>query len=70
VAHSRVTTVYMTCYFIGGAVGSAASASVYAHFGWPGVCVLGAALAAAPLPLWAAERDRPTTRTTPVEDTE
>ncbi|MCW2872262.1 MAG: ynfM3 [Streptomyces oryziradicis] len=70
VAHSRVTTVYMTSYFIGGAVGSAASASVYAHFGWPGVCVLGAALAAAPLPLWAAERDRPTTRTTPVEDTE
>ena len=48
-AHSRVTTAYMTCYFAGGATGSALSAALWARAGWSGVCLLGAALAAAPL---------------------
>ncbi|QMU71481.1 MFS transporter [Streptacidiphilus sp. P02-A3a] len=47
--HSRVTTAYMTCYFVGGATGSVLSADLYARTGWSGVCLLGAALAAAPL---------------------
>ncbi|MEZ0089189.1 MFS transporter [Streptacidiphilus sp. EB129] len=47
--HSRLTTAYMTCYFLGGAVGSALSAAVYSRAGWTGVCLLGTALAAAPL---------------------
>ena len=48
-AHSRVTTAYMTCYFAGGATGSVLSADLYGHAGWSGVCLLGAALAGAPL---------------------
>jgi predicted MFS family arabinose efflux permease len=59
--HSRVTTVYMTCYFVGGATGSALSAAVWARAGWSGVCLLGAAFAAVPLlpQAVAALRPRP-----------
>ncbi len=49
-ARSRVNTVFMVCYFIGGTVGSTVGAFVWPHFGWLGVCVAGllfAALAAA-----------------------
>ena len=56
--HSRVTTVYMTCYFAGGATGSALSAAVWTHAGWSGVCAVGAALAALPLLPQAAARLR------------
>ena len=65
-AHSRVTTAYMTCYFAGGATGSALSAALYTRAGWTGVCLLGAALAAAPL-LAALARPRlsPTTDLSP-----
>ncbi|MEY9940568.1 MFS transporter [Streptacidiphilus sp. MAP5-3] len=63
--HSRVTTAYMTCYFVGGAGGSALSAAVWAAAGWSGVCLLGAAFAALPLipQVVAALRPRPTTVT-------
>ena len=44
-ARSRVTAVYMTCYFIGGAAGSALSTSVWATAGWTGVSALGATFA-------------------------
>ena len=40
-ARSRVTTIYLTCYFIGGAVGSSAASAAYARAGWTGVCVAG-----------------------------
>jgi predicted MFS family arabinose efflux permease len=43
-ARSRINAVYMTSYFVGGALGSAAGAFVYDRRGWGGVCVLGAAL--------------------------
>ena len=33
-ARSRLTTIYMTTYFIGGAAGSAAGSQAYAHGGW------------------------------------
>lgn len=45
-ARSRLTAGYMTSYFIGGASGSLVSSWLYAHFGWPGVVIAGAALAA------------------------
>jgi predicted MFS family arabinose efflux permease len=45
-ARSRVTSIYMVCYFIGGAAGSVSSTTVYQHFGWTGACALGAAFAA------------------------
>jgi predicted MFS family arabinose efflux permease len=55
-ARSRLTTVYMTSYFVGGAVGSATSAIVFGSFGWPGVCLLGAAYAIIAVALWLTER--------------
>ena len=46
-ARSRLNTVYMTAYFIGGSVGSIAGGLAWTHFAWPGVCVVGLAFAAA-----------------------
>jgi predicted MFS family arabinose efflux permease len=40
-ARSRVNTVYMVCFFIGGAAGSAAGALAWQAFGWIGACVAG-----------------------------
>ncbi|MDE1183870.1 MFS transporter [Paraburkholderia sp.] len=45
-ARSRVNTVYMVAYFIGGAAGSAVGAAVWPAFGWVGVSVAGFAFAA------------------------
>jgi hypothetical protein len=42
----------MTSFFFGGASGSAASAALYSHAGWNGVCTLGAALGGAATALW------------------
>lgn len=53
-ARSRVTSVYMVCYFIGGAAGSALSTSIYQRWGWSGVSALGASFATAALVLAAA----------------
>jgi predicted MFS family arabinose efflux permease len=55
-ARSRLTTAYMTTYFVGGALGSAGSALAFAGAGWPGVCLLGAVLGVLALALWLAER--------------
>jgi predicted MFS family arabinose efflux permease len=43
-ARNRVNSAYMTCYFIGGTLGSLASALVYSSFGWTGVGALGTSL--------------------------
>jgi predicted MFS family arabinose efflux permease len=40
-ARSRVNTVYMVAYFIGGAAGSAVGAIVWPTFGWIGVSIAG-----------------------------
>ncbi|MEG1678622.1 MAG: MFS transporter [Stenotrophomonas sp.] len=45
-ARSRITSAYMTCYFIGGASGSVLSTVAWARYGWTGVCVLGGAVSA------------------------
>jgi len=45
-ARSRVNTVYMVAYFIGGAVGSGVGAAVWPAFGWVGVSVAGVGFAA------------------------
>jgi predicted MFS family arabinose efflux permease len=39
-ARSRLNTVYMTIYFIGGAVGSSLSTVAWGHWRWNGVCGL------------------------------
>jgi predicted MFS family arabinose efflux permease len=51
-ARSRVTAVYMTGYFVGGAAGSALGSLVWATHGWAGVCWTGAALSLAVLVVW------------------
>ena len=46
-ARSRLTTAYMTTYFIGGAMGSQTGAMMYERYGWNGVCWTGAGFVAA-----------------------
>jgi predicted MFS family arabinose efflux permease len=43
---SRLNTIYMTMYFVGGALGSALSGLAWYHFGWNGVCLLALAMIA------------------------
>lgn len=56
---SRLNTAYVATLFIGGAVGSAVSGITYAHAGWLGVAVFGAALPAAALAYWLTDRRAP-----------
>lgn len=53
-ARSRITTVYITTMFAGGAVGSAAGAQAYAHWGWTGATVVAALFPALGLLCWLA----------------
>jgi predicted MFS family arabinose efflux permease len=45
-ARSRLNGAYMVCYFLGGTLGSLTAGLVNAHWGWGGVCVLGAGFGA------------------------
>jgi predicted MFS family arabinose efflux permease len=45
-ARSRVNTIYMIVFFLGGAAGSAMSTAAWAHWQWSGVCALGLILLA------------------------
>ena len=45
-ARSRLNTVYMVSRFIGGAIGSAAGAFSYTHYGWTGACGVATAVLA------------------------
>lgn len=49
---SRLTAGYMIFYSIGSAVGSITSTHTYAHYGWNGVCLLGATVSAFALLFW------------------
>jgi predicted MFS family arabinose efflux permease len=55
-ARSRVNAAYMTCYFIGGTLGSVGSALCFQDFGWDGVCGLGTAVGGLLFVLTLAER--------------
>ncbi len=57
-ARARLTSAYMTAYFFGGAVGSAASSYLFGAWGWPGVCAFGAAVGVVTLAVWLAARVR------------
>ncbi len=48
-ARSRLTTAYMTAYFMGGAAGSQVGAMMYERFGWNGLCWTGAGFVAVAL---------------------
>ncbi|GAA2309690.1 MFS transporter [Actinomadura luteofluorescens] len=54
-ARSRVASVYMTFYTLGGVAGSAAGAAAYRSGGWAAVSATGAAFMAAGLAVWAGE---------------
>ena len=53
-ARSRITTAYMSAYFLGGIVCSAFTGALYAADGWGAVCALGAAGSLLALLAWAA----------------
>lgn len=55
-ARSRLTAGYMMFYSIGGAGGSITSTQMYAHFGWGGVCFLGASISTIALIFWATTK--------------
>jgi predicted MFS family arabinose efflux permease len=55
-ARSRLTTVYITTMFAGGALGSAAGAQAYAQWGWTGATLVAAAFPVLGLLCWLACR--------------
>lgn len=48
-ARNRITTIYMTTYFVGGALGSLLGAFAWSRWGWDGVCAIGVLLVLAAL---------------------
>lgn len=57
-ARSRITTAYMSAYFLGGIVCSAFTGALYAADGWGAVCALGAGVSLLALLAWAATARR------------
>ena len=55
-ARSRLTTVYITTMFAGGALGSAVGAQAYEHWGWTGATLVAAAFPVLGLVFWLASR--------------
>ena len=53
-SRSRITAIYMTTMFVGGALGSWAAAHAYERWGWPGACAAAAAFPAVGLLSWLA----------------
>ncbi|WP_353215781.1 MFS transporter [Salinisphaera hydrothermalis] len=55
-ARSRITTAYIGCFFIAGAIGSALAGVSFELAGWPGTMAVAGLLEAAALLFWATER--------------
>lgn len=53
-SRSRMNTLYMTAYFVGGSLGSAAGSWAWQRAGWAGVCFVGAAFTLVGLGTFAA----------------
>jgi len=51
-ARSRITTIYLTAYFFGGAIGSSAASVAYEKAGWLGVCLVGTLFSGLLLGAW------------------
>jgi predicted MFS family arabinose efflux permease len=45
-AHSRMNSIYMTCFFLGASIGTTLGAHAWQRWGWPGVCAVGFVLVA------------------------
>lgn len=66
---SRVNSVYMTTYFLGGTFGSLSGGLAYVHFQWWGVCLVSSAAACAgTIGSWRLLRRGHIQRLTPVEE--
>ncbi|HEY9260123.1 MFS transporter [Chitinophaga sp.] len=63
-SRNRLVAGYMLFYSIGSGIGSIAATTTYAHAGWTGVCILGAAISAMGLVFWAVTLPR--TRSLPI----
>jgi predicted MFS family arabinose efflux permease len=57
-AHSRLNTVYMVTYFVGGSLGSALGVWAWGRWRWTGVCVVALAAVAVAIALYARGRRR------------
>jgi len=55
-AHSRLVGLYMLFYAVGSGLGAIGTTMAYARAGWPGVCLLGAAVSLLALLFWWATR--------------
>lgn len=68
-ARSRITTVYMTTYFFGGALGTTVGITAYDYYGWGGACSAAAGFCGVGLLGWLAasrhERSTPALTTVP-----
>jgi predicted MFS family arabinose efflux permease len=53
---SRLNTLYIATFFVGGAAGSALAGVTYSRFHWAGIIVAGAALPLAAFLIWLGER--------------
>lgn len=53
-ARSRITSAYMSLYFVGGVVGSVAASAAYSSGGWAATSAVGAAFGALTVGLWLA----------------
>ncbi len=53
---SRITTAYMSVYFMGGTIGSALSAAIYPLAGWRGVSFLGIGFSLLAVGIWFYEK--------------
>jgi len=51
-ARNRLNAGYITCYFIGGALGSLIGAQTYPVYGWDGIVVVGAVISTLALAIW------------------
>ncbi|NMG66191.1 MFS transporter [Azoarcus indigens] len=51
-AYGRLVSLYMLFYAVGSGLGAIATTATYAHAGWPGVCLLGAAVSVLALAFW------------------
>lgn len=55
-AHSRLVGLYMLFYAVGSGLGAIGATVTYAHAGWQGVCLLGAAVSLLALLFWGMTR--------------
>ena len=55
-AHGRLVGAYMLFYAAGSGMGAMGATITFAHAGWTGVCLLGAAISLLALLFWAATR--------------